>query len=345
MRTGLLGRMRQRVGRIRGLLGPTSVILLYHRVIESKSNPYLLDVSPQHFEEHLQVIREVGVPMRLEELAQGVRARNLPDRAVCVTFDDGYQDNLYTAKPLLERYDVPATVFMTAGKIGRNREFWWDQLERVFLQPGRLPARLQLDVGGQNFDWDLSASADYSEDSLHRDRAWTLLDSNPPTARHSTFAAIYHVVQPMDEVDRVQVLDRLFDWSGISREVRATRRALDPDEIVALDKGDIVEVGGHTVHHPALSTQPTEVQHEEIFQCKSLLEKWLGHRVPSFSYPYGLYSDESVSKVREAGFDNACACMYRTVRRDSECFLLPRIDIYDVGGDVFAEELRGYLGR
>ena len=58
--------------------------------------------------------------MPLQQLAQGLQDGNLPHRSIVVTFDDGYAANLHNAKPLLERYDIPATVFLTTGCIGQQ---------------------------------------------------------------------------------------------------------------------------------------------------------------------------------------------------------------------------------
>ena len=48
-----------------------------------------------------------------------------------VTFDDGYADNLYEALPVLQRFDIPATVFVSTDAVVQAREFWWDELERL----------------------------------------------------------------------------------------------------------------------------------------------------------------------------------------------------------------------
>src|SRR5215510_103661 len=109
---------------------PGAVILLYHRVTELSSDPQLLCVSRQHFAEHLEILRKYGFPIALKHVDQTRRGRP----GVILTFDDGYADNLNNAKPLLERYDVPATVFVTTGYVGSRREFWKDYLERIFLQ-------------------------------------------------------------------------------------------------------------------------------------------------------------------------------------------------------------------
>src|SRR4051812_47294780 len=119
------------------------LILLYHRIAELHSDPWGLAVTPRRFTEHVEALQQHARAMRLQQLPQGLLKGDLPDRSVVVTFDDGYADNLHNAKPVLERYDVPATVFVTTGYIGQEKhEFWWDELDRLFLQPGVLPEKL-----------------------------------------------------------------------------------------------------------------------------------------------------------------------------------------------------------
>src|ERR1700694_4545037 len=134
-------RLKRVVPKLRNLAAPGAVILLYHRVTELAVDPHRLAVSPAHFQEHLDVIRRVGVPCSLRDLTERMRHGRSIRRAVVVTFDDGYADNLENGVPLLERYDVPATVFAASGQVGRPREFAWDELSRSLLEG---PARDQL---------------------------------------------------------------------------------------------------------------------------------------------------------------------------------------------------------
>ena len=103
---------------------------MYHRVTTLQNDPHLLAVSSKNFAAHLEVIRHYGFPISLSGLVTCLKDGRIPNRAVVITFDDGYTDNLYEAKPELERYESPATVFVTAGQIGSPLEFWWDELDR-----------------------------------------------------------------------------------------------------------------------------------------------------------------------------------------------------------------------
>lgn len=124
-----------------------ALILMYHRVAEAASDPWSLCVAPERFAGHLQVLRTLARPVKLGDLTRLLINGHAPEpSSVTVTFDDGYNDNLCCAKPLLERYDVPATIFLTTGYLGSDREYWWDELERLFLQPGSLPSTLQSAV-------------------------------------------------------------------------------------------------------------------------------------------------------------------------------------------------------
>src|SRR5262245_38761050 len=156
-------RLRQTALWLKHRFTSQALILMYHRVTELPNDPYLLAVTPKHFAEQLEVIRRYGVPMRLLQFVEVLRAGHIPNRAVVVTFDDGYADNLYQAKPLLARYEIPATIFVTAGQVGSQREFWWDELDRLLLQPGMLPARLRLHLNGTVFEKDLAETSTYTE--------------------------------------------------------------------------------------------------------------------------------------------------------------------------------------
>ena len=110
----------------------------YHRIAQVARDPYSTCVAPQHFEQHLAVLRQRACPISLGELVSGLERGKLPRRAVVLTFDDGYAETLSQAKPLLKHYQVPATVFVTTGYLGR--EFWWDELDRIVWSPAVLPA-------------------------------------------------------------------------------------------------------------------------------------------------------------------------------------------------------------
>ena len=331
---------------IKNALTPKAAILLYHRVAELPSDPQLLCVTPQHFAEHLEVLCRFGRPMRLQDLSQGVRTSDLPRQGVAVTFDDGYADNLHNAKPLLERHDAPATMFVTTGYINHEREFYWDELERLLLQPGLLPESLELVVNGKGYQWELDGAARYTEDEYRQHRHWSVLERNEPGPRHRLYRSLCRMLRPLPEAGRRKVLDDLMTWAGAQPMARSSHRTLSIGELSRLSEGGLVEVGAHTKTHPVLSALTPREQRAEIRESKTWLEGVLGHPVTSFSYPYGSINDytaETVGFVREAGFTGACSNFSGVVRRGGDRFQLPRMLVRDWDGDEFARRLEFWL--
>jgi peptidoglycan/xylan/chitin deacetylase (PgdA/CDA1 family) len=185
-----IGRLRQGLARNRRKRRePRSLILLYHQIAELRSDPWALRVTPRHFTEHLEVLREHARPIRLQQLSKSLLDENVPDRSVVVTFDDGYADNLHNAKPMLERCGIPATIFLVTGNIGREREFWWDELDRIFLQPGTLPETLDLTISERKYRWKLDRAAHYSRETSLSCRHWRAWE-DAPSSRHSLQFAV-----------------------------------------------------------------------------------------------------------------------------------------------------------
>jgi peptidoglycan/xylan/chitin deacetylase (PgdA/CDA1 family) len=284
--------------------------------------------------------------MRLRALAQNLREGKSQYRPLVVTFDDGYADNLYNAKPLLERYEISASIFLTTGCIGQDREFWWDELDRLLLQPSTLPSALQLTVDGTTHDWDLGEAADYGEDTAWHYGTWRAWDKHDPSARHSLYRSLYHLLHPLPAGEQRKVLEDLRAWASAEPASRPSYRPLTIEEILTLAQGDLVEIGAHTITHPPLSARPTAIQREEINQSKAYLEEILGSRVTTFAYPYGgksAYNAETVALVREAGFACACSVSADVVRRGSDLFQLPRLHVQDWDGERFSQVLSRWL--
>lgn len=131
--------MQKEYRMIYNLLDRPIIILLYHRVAELETDPQMLAVSPENFSKHMKFLKKNYDVLRFEDDWEKVKSPS-----VVVTFDDGYVDNLINAKPILEQYDVSATIFVATGNIGNNKEFWWDDVERIILLNDHLPDTFTL---------------------------------------------------------------------------------------------------------------------------------------------------------------------------------------------------------
>lgn len=341
-----MGRLRSAARWLRNRFGRGALILLYHRVADLASDPQSLCVTLLHFAEHLEILKDRARPMRLQQLAQTIQDGNLPGRAVVVTFDDGYADNLHNAKPLLARFDIPATVFVTTGYMGREREFWWDELDRLLLQPGKLPETLHLSINGSTCRWELGDKTHYREEDFLQHRGWNVLERDDPTPRQRLYRSLCQLLRPLPDGGRRKVLDELFAWAGAEPLCRPTHHPLSSDGVVSLGDGGLVEVGAHTVTHPVLSTLPPAAQRAEIEGSKVHLEQILGRSEMSFAYPYGSESDytrETVAIVRDVGFVVACSNFGALAWRRTDPFELPRVLVRDWDGETFARRLESWF--
>ncbi len=92
-----------------------AVILMYHS-IAANDRPFT--VVPEAFEKQMRWLKESGFNIvSLDELARYRAAGNIPQKTLAITFDDGYEDNYTNAFPVLQRYGIPAAIFITTGDL------------------------------------------------------------------------------------------------------------------------------------------------------------------------------------------------------------------------------------
>jgi peptidoglycan/xylan/chitin deacetylase (PgdA/CDA1 family) len=245
---------------------------------------------------------------------------------------------------LLARYGIPATVFVTAGQVGRGREFWWDELDRLLLQPGTLPPVLQLRLKGSVREWRLEEAATYTAEEYQRDRHWHIERPDDPGPRQRVFRELFDLLYLVPSAQRWTILDELSAWAEAAPIARPSHQTLTTEEVVRLAQGDLLEVGAHTMTHPVLAALPPLEQRQEIQESKARLEAMLGQEVVSFAYPHGSSTPAAVASLGEAGFVCACSSHPDAVFRPANRFQLPRVGVRDWDGDTFARWLRWWVG-
>jgi peptidoglycan/xylan/chitin deacetylase (PgdA/CDA1 family) len=331
---------------MRNLVKPEAIILLYHRVIDLPSDPQGLCVSRRNFAEHLQLLRAWGRTIRMTMLSQALQHGKWGRRMVLITFDDGYADNLYNAKPLLERYDIPATVFVTTGYLGSKKEFWYDSLERIFLHSGPLPEVLRLKVNGFAMECELGSKPAGLDVACRNLKPWNVFRQDIPAIRHTLYRTLCEMLCTLPDAERREVLNNLAAWAGMDTINRATHRTLSSEELIRLADGGLIDIGSHTVSHPVLSSLSVALQAEEITRSKARVEELLGRPVDGFAYPFGGrsdYTEQTVVAVREAGFKWACSNFAGLVRRDTDPWQLPRFLVRDCDGEAFGRALNEWM--
>jgi len=299
-------------------------VLLFHRVADLPSDPCRLAVPPRRFRAQLEALAAGH-----DFVASDVRAARRRGRRprLAITFDDGFADNLDHALPILESLGIPATFFITSGAVGSGREFWWTELERLLLQPARLPDRLVVD-GPVSEDHDLRGDPGVPWGG-HPE--WTL-DQTPPGARHALFAALATRLHAAPVGEREALLQALRRALGEGEAGRPDHLPLTREALGRLAASPCAAVGAHTQTHPRLAGLPVEEQEAEIAGSKSAIESMVGRSVMLFAYPYGSqtdYDENSCRAVQRAGFTHAFGNHGSLPAGGLDPFRIPRLCVLD----------------
>jgi peptidoglycan/xylan/chitin deacetylase (PgdA/CDA1 family) len=312
------------------------MILVYHRVADSTVDPWVLGVSPTHFAQQLDVLNTVANPVPLHDLVNAKSDADLPPRPVCITFDDGYADNLLAAKPALEKYRVPATVFVTPGYLGAEEDLWWDELSKLVLDPASRVPELSFTVRGQKHAFAFPSSHDDHRgiDPHAKWRAWDPC----PGPRQQAYLDIYEILVKLTDAEREHAMAQL--RRDATYTDRSEHRFMTEEEVRELASGELVEIGAHTLTHPILSQLPPDQQQQEIGGSRRRLEAMIGRNITSFAYPYGKkmhYNNHTVKTVRANGFNCACSNFGGLITRSSDRYALPRFQPLNWDGEQFAD--------
>jgi len=293
------------------------MIFPYHRVASEEDALLPGTPSAAQFERQLRRIRKYCNPLPLTEGIQCLASGDLPARAVAVTFDDGYANNLDVAAPLLKKYEIPATVFVAVDALERGI-MWNDILiEAVRAANGEIDAT-SLGLGMI----DLGA----------RDRL--------AVVQELISRALY---LPTEERLRVsETIHRNATHSDPQRQM------LRPEQLTELEAFGI-EIGAHTVNHPILKSLDDSDAEKEMADSRSWIEDVTGTTPSVFAYPNGKlgkdYERRHAEMVRSVGFVGAVTADWGCATQHSSLFELPRFKPWEDDDFGFSSRLCKTVAR
>jgi len=315
---------------------------MYHRIAEVDIDPWDLCVSPTHFEQHLQTLQTSYPILSVNELADQLQTGQLTKRAIVLTFDDGYTDNFTIARPLLEKYGIPASFFLATQPLLDQQGFWWDDLQQLICQTPLLPNRLSLPIADDNLKFDLADETRLTP-ALQTSLSTWKAHLAPTSRRAMLYLRIWEKVKPLPHHLQQQTLQALRSWSGSESSAIPYPSVMTVAQVHELSQQSLIDVGGHTISHPALASHSRAVQQHEIAGSKGQLDELCRRSLTSFAYPYGNYNETTRQVVEQAGFSIAFTTRAVPTTRHTDRYQIGRLQVPDCTGPQLQKQINKLL--
>jgi len=278
-----------------------NAILNYHKI---RSDEYLikhndeLAVSVSKFKEQLTFLKKNYNLVSLENILNFEKSNKFN---VSITFDDGYKDNLKYALPILNEFNVPATIYFVTKFFENEFSVWWYEL--------------------QDFIWQSSENIKFE----YREKKYDIsIKSN--FEKLKCFKKLREVIKKLNKTEQEKFL------SAVTKtDVRKQYKDefLSKEDLKLLSSNSLITIGAHTHNHLSLKNLKENECIDEIKASKKILENLVNRKIDHFAYPYGTKSDAGKREfkiVEELGFKSAVTTTVRKISK-KKLFNLPRIHI------------------
>ncbi len=272
-------------------------------------------VSAEQFRRQLHLLKSryhvVSPEQVLDWVANG---RELPKRSVLLTCDDGLLNTLTDMVPVLREENLSCLFFvLAASTVQKSQRLWYEDLYLALI------AAPQGTFSFAKFG--------------------ITIELNRTTPRRVLWGKLLKQLSQFDPIERADFVEAARIQFGLNQsrdtefansEARRRRFCLlNLDELRQLvDHG--MCIGSHTLDHPVLSQQSSELAWQEISESRSALENALGKRVWALAYPFGdsaSVTDREWQMAEHAGFQCAFMNVGGGFGAELPRFAIPRVHV------------------
>ncbi|MHA6616964.1 polysaccharide deacetylase family protein [Pseudonocardia sp. DLS-67] len=226
---------------------------------------------PRGLAQQLRLLRTFANVLPLESaLADLTAGRPLPRRAVALTFDDGYRDNLTIAGPILRDLGLPATCFLVPGLLSRTARPWWEELAHAVAH-----------AGVTEITWDQR-----------------VLPLRTTVQRRAALPPLVQGLKDRDRTAREAATEKIVELLAPSRRFHVDEHFMDWDDALRLRAH--MTIGSHSSHHAILSREDDATQAADLRSARAQLQERLEVETPVLAYPNGGTADYCTGTLKAA---------------------------------------------
>ena len=291
----------------------TPKIFMIHRFV-AENDKSVHALSRHAFDSYLKYLsRKKWNIITLDQyLTKRIKGSKIPPYTVIITIDDGYRDFYDVAYPLLKKYNLTATFFITTKFVDGGFWLWHDRLH--YAIENTLKKQIIINVGGCNQVFNL-------DNENNKKETWQQLSNYCVSVTNS------------DKWNLIKEVMRALDVS-IPNNVPEAYSAVTWAQVQELQRYGI-EIGSHTYSHPILSQIDSKYLAKEILGSKKIIEEKLSIPINSFCYPNGRNEDineEVINTVIQSKYQGATHGCHLDF---SNLFRIPRMGIGDDENDFY----------
>ena len=254
---------------------------MLHRVLpEEERNQFTLNkdlaISPEKLEEFILLFKAKGYTfVSLDDVETWLEKKTtIRQKFICLTFDDGYRDNLIHGLPILEKHAVPATIYVTNCLPNGTGILWWYHFETHAKTTKEL--KLNSSAGQFDFYWETSEQA------------------------HAQFGTVSEAIKCIPVSELPLILMEAFGKTALEFKELCNSVSLSWSEIIELSEHPLITIGAHTMHHISVKQQAAVDVENEMRMSKKELEHYIQKEVKHFAYPFGGFFDVSMRDLELA---------------------------------------------
>lgn len=282
-----------------------AIIFCYHRILPQHKIDKInlpdrgLVTSLENFEQQLKFFSEKYNCVSLDNL---ITNKKIDKKfKVCLTFDDGYKDNLDYALPLIEKYQIPTTIFITSRFLDDEVYLWWYELWDIINRKRKI-----------NFQWKKNKYLFYTETS---------------TKKIFCYKKISNLFISENILNQNKLLEIISDTK---KRKNYKNIFITKDNLSELSKNPLITIGNHSYNHLSFSKLNSRKIREEIELSIKFFNQYVD-KIDHFAYPYGQLSDISeISRdlIKSYGFKSISTSINKNVFFENlNQFSLPRYGI------------------